>query len=44
MNMLITVVGDKTEELPYLMMMNNSLPREIRVLAWSPVDPDFSTR
>ena len=44
MNIWMTIAGDKTEELSYLMMMNTSLPEEIRVLAWSPVDADFSAR
>ena len=36
--------GDKTEELPYMVMLNNNLPNDIRVLAWSPVDTDFNAR
>ena len=48
-DVLLTIVcviaaGSKTEELPYLTMMNASLPNDIRVLAWAPVDLDFSAR
>ncbi|ORZ36364.1 pseudouridine synthase [Catenaria anguillulae PL171] len=32
------------EELPYLAMLNRCLPDHIRVLAWAPVEPDFSAR
>ncbi|KAJ1642715.1 pseudouridine synthase deg1 [Coemansia asiatica] len=31
-------------ELPYVSMLNKSLPSEIRVLAWSPVAEDFDAR
>ncbi|KAJ1805091.1 pseudouridine synthase deg1, partial [Coemansia sp. RSA 2598] len=31
-------------ELPYVSMLNKSLPPEIRVLAWSPVAEDFDAR
>ena len=41
-NYLMT--GDTSTELPYLKMMNNVLPPEIRVLAWCPVTADFSAR
>lgn len=33
-----------TEELPYVSILNKALPPEIRVLAWSPVDPEFDAR
>lgn len=36
--------GDKTTEIPYVHILNKVLPSEIRVLAWAPVDPDFSAR
>ena len=36
--------GDKTTELPYVHILNKVLPPEIRVLAWCPVDADFSAR
>ncbi|KAJ2511883.1 pseudouridine synthase deg1 [Coemansia sp. RSA 2049] len=31
-------------ELPYVNMLNKSLPPEIRILAWAPVKSDFSAR
>lgn len=34
----------RTEELHYLSILNRVLPPTIRVLAWSPVAPDFSAR
>ena len=36
--------GDKSSELPYIVMLNNTLPSDIRVLSWSPVDTSFSAR
>ena len=36
--------GDDATELPYLAMLNRSLPRTIHVLAWSPVDLTFDAR
>jgi tRNA pseudouridine38/39 synthase len=36
--------GDKTEELPYMVMLNSTLPEDIRVLSWAPVGRDFSAR
>ena len=36
--------GDKTVEIRYLKLLNAVLPPEIRVLAWAPVDPEFSAR
>ncbi|CAH8472123.1 unnamed protein product [Schistosoma intercalatum] len=35
-------VPDK--EMDYVSALNRNLPRDIRVLAWSPVSPDFSAR
>lgn len=32
------------EELPYMVMLNSTLPEDIRVLAWAPVGRDFSAR
>uniref|UniRef100_A0A5K4F1M1 tRNA pseudouridine synthase n=1 Tax=Schistosoma mansoni TaxID=6183 RepID=A0A5K4F1M1_SCHMA len=32
------------EEMDYVSALNRNLPRDIRVLAWSPVSPDFSAR
>ncbi|KAF8841025.1 tRNA pseudouridine synthase [Paxillus ammoniavirescens] len=34
----------RTEELHYVSVLNRVLPPTIRVLAWSPVSPDFSAR
>ncbi|KAF9228073.1 pseudouridine synthase [Gyrodon lividus] len=34
----------RTEELHYVSILNRVLPQTIRVLAWSPVSPDFSAR
>ncbi|KIJ61231.1 hypothetical protein HYDPIDRAFT_116220 [Hydnomerulius pinastri MD-312] len=34
----------RTEELHYVSILNRVLPPTIRVLAWSPVSPDFSAR
>ncbi|KAJ3044114.1 hypothetical protein HDV00_003218 [Rhizophlyctis rosea] len=31
-------------ELPYISILNRMLPPEIRILAWSPVPPDFDAR
>ncbi|KAI8480908.1 tRNA pseudouridine synthase 3 [Branchiostoma belcheri] len=36
--------GDKTTEIKYVYILNKVLPPDIRVLAWAPVDPDFSAR
>ena len=36
--------GDKTAEIRYVHILNKVLPSEIRVLAWAPVDPEFSAR
>ncbi|XP_041480426.1 tRNA pseudouridine(38/39) synthase-like isoform X2 [Lytechinus variegatus] len=36
--------GNTTEELNYLLMLNRVLPNEIRVIAWTPVEPGFSAR
>ncbi|XP_052820284.1 tRNA pseudouridine(38/39) synthase-like [Mya arenaria] len=33
---------DKTTEIRYCHVLNRNLPRDIRVLAWAPIDPDFS--
>ncbi|CAL8092130.1 unnamed protein product [Calicophoron daubneyi] len=32
------------EELDYVFMLNKALPSDIRILAWSPVSPDFNAR
>jgi tRNA pseudouridine38/39 synthase len=37
-------VVPKSKELQYVSMINRVLPPTIRVLAWSPVSPDFSAR
>uniref|UniRef100_A0A023GBR4 Putative pseudouridylate synthase n=1 Tax=Amblyomma triste TaxID=251400 RepID=A0A023GBR4_AMBTT len=34
----------RTQELDYVKILNGVLPPEIRVLAWAPVDQDFSAR
>ncbi|KAJ3486404.1 hypothetical protein NLI96_g4266 [Meripilus lineatus] len=34
----------QTQELKYVSSINNILPPSIRVIAWSPVSPDFSAR
>ena len=39
-----TVIGDKTEELQFLNMLNRILPQEIRVTGWAPVPPQFNAR
>ena len=39
-----TLIGDKSTEIPYMHILNNVLPDDIRVLAWAPVGPDFSAR
>ena len=39
-----TLTGDKSTEIPYMHILNNVLPDDIRVLAWAPVGPDFSAR
>ena len=36
--------ADKTSELPYMVMLNNNLPNDIRVLSWATVDSSFSAR
>ncbi|XP_063409480.1 uncharacterized protein LOC134692826 [Mytilus trossulus] len=36
--------GDKTLEIKYVHILNKVLPQEIRVLAWTPVNKDFSAR
>lgn len=36
--------GDKSTEIRYCHILNKNLPQEIRVLAWAPVDPNFSAR
>ncbi|CAG2213316.1 DEG1 [Mytilus edulis] len=36
--------GDKTIEIKYVHILNKVLPQEIRVLAWTPVNTDFSAR
>lgn len=32
------------QELDYVFLLNRVLPRDIRVVAWSPVDLDFNAR
>ncbi|TPP58575.1 tRNA pseudouridine(38/39) synthase isoform X2 [Fasciola gigantica] len=32
------------QELDYVFLLNRVLPRDIRIIAWSPVDPDFNAR
>ncbi|XP_052820195.1 uncharacterized protein LOC128246025 [Mya arenaria] len=39
-----TIERDKTTEIRYCHVLNRNLPRDIRVLAWAPIDPDFSAR
>nr|CAG4644054.1 EOG090X083V [Lepidurus arcticus] len=39
-----TLAKTNSEEIPYLSMLNRVLPREIRVIAWSPVPVTFSAR
>nr|XP_006823806.1 PREDICTED: tRNA pseudouridine(38/39) synthase-like [Saccoglossus kowalevskii] len=41
---LIICLGDKSTEIRYVHILNKVLPDEIRVLAWTPVDPDFDAR
>jgi len=36
--------GDDSNELPYCKMLNRLLPKDIRIVAWSPVKEDFSAR
>lgn len=36
--------GDKTSELPYMVMLNNTLPNDIRIVSWATVDSSFSAR
>ncbi|CAG5125894.1 unnamed protein product, partial [Candidula unifasciata] len=36
--------GDNTTEIRYVYILNKVLPPEIRVLAWAPVDTEFSAR
>ncbi|XP_013409956.1 tRNA pseudouridine(38/39) synthase isoform X2 [Lingula anatina] len=36
--------GDKVTEIRYVHILNKVLPPELRVLAWTPVDPEFSAR
>ncbi|XP_077998522.1 tRNA pseudouridine(38/39) synthase-like [Glandiceps talaboti] len=36
--------GDKTTEINYMKILNNVLPDEIRIVAWTPVKPDFDAR
>lgn len=36
--------GDENEELSYCKMLNCLLPKDIRIIAWSPVKDDFSAR
>ena len=36
--------GNTTTEIDYVTLLNRVLPREVRVLAWAPVSPDFSAR
>ncbi len=43
-SMAHTRKGDTEEELPYMVILNKNLPKDIRILSWTPVDPDFSAR
>lgn len=36
--------GNDNKELEYCKMLNCILPKEIRIVAWSPVKDDFSAR
>lgn len=36
--------GKDNNELPYCKMLNRILPKDIRIVAWSPVNDDFSAR
>jgi len=36
--------GDKSRELPYMVMLNRNLPQDIRVTGWTTVPPGFSAR
>ncbi|KAK3588349.1 hypothetical protein CHS0354_040106 [Potamilus streckersoni] len=36
--------GEKTTEIRYVHILNRVLPPEIRILAWAPIDPNFSAR
>ncbi|WFD33881.1 tRNA pseudouridine(38/39) synthase [Malassezia cuniculi] len=38
------VLDEEAEELPYVATLNRLLPHSIRMQAWSPVSPDFSSR
>jgi Pseudouridylate synthase len=42
----LTSPGEESDdnELPYLKMLNNNLPRDIKVVAWSPVPEKYSAR
>lgn len=42
--MTVRSSGDDNNELPYCKMINRLLPKEIRIVAWSPVAEDFSAR
>ncbi|RHZ52577.1 hypothetical protein Glove_460g46 [Diversispora epigaea] len=37
-------VKTKIEEIPFVESINNLLPDDIRIIAWAPVNPDFSAR
>jgi len=41
---IVFILGDKTVEIRYIHILNKVLPHEIRVLAWCPVEPEFSAR
>ncbi|XP_064642012.1 tRNA pseudouridine(38/39) synthase-like [Lineus longissimus] len=36
--------GDKSKEINYIHILNKVLPKEIRIVAWAPVNPEFSAR
>ncbi|VDN19278.1 unnamed protein product [Gongylonema pulchrum] len=38
------ITAAEKQELPYIKMLNGTLPKSIRVLAWAPVPEDFSAR
>ena len=39
-----SAVGDKDMEIQYCHMLNKVLPPQVRVLAWAPVNVEFSAR
>ncbi|KAJ1922692.1 pseudouridine synthase deg1 [Tieghemiomyces parasiticus] len=39
-----TLASYEARELPYIRMLNQDLPADIRIIAWAPVDRDFNAR